>query len=106
MFALSPSRIGIQLYLFFTLIFIGFAHAKPPVPVIFIHGLVGDASSWADFGTTLVEKSGWTFGGCPIFNKNTVNNICGSTISAGDFYRLQFSDNQNLTFYKQAKELE
>jgi pimeloyl-ACP methyl ester carboxylesterase len=95
------------------------AYEKFSNPVIFIHGIIGDITTWQDFGEILgqnKEQNQLTFGGCITFNKDAgaadvifTPDICKSTtypLSSGDFYLMQFSDNQNLTFHDQAKELE
>ena len=83
--------------------------ARPPVPVIFLHGFSSDASTWGPFGDVL-ESNAWTFGGCPLFDRVNlrVSNLCGSSmeLTSGDFYRMQFSDNQELTIAEQADELQ
>ena len=83
--------------------------ARPPVPVIFLHGFSSDASTWAPFGDVL-ESNAWTFGGCPLFDRVNlrVSNLCGSSIelTSGDFYRMQFSNDQDLTIAEQADELQ
>jgi triacylglycerol lipase len=90
---------------------LSFASDKPPVPVILIHGLNGDETTWQDFGDNyLVKQNGWSFGGCPFFDTilRRVVNYCPYTLSLsqGDFYRIRFSSNESLTFYEQAKELQ
>lgn len=62
--------------------------AKPAYPVIFIHGFKSDASTWDSMHNDLIT-AGWVFGGIPILNEFT-QNIDG--VSAGDFYRMNFSD--------------
>ena len=83
--------------------------ARPPVPVIFLYGFGSDASTWVPFGDVL-ERNAWTFGGCPLFDRVNlrVSNLCGSSIelTSGDFYRMQFSNNQDLTIAEQADELQ
>jgi pimeloyl-ACP methyl ester carboxylesterase len=83
--------------------------ARPPVPVIFLYGFGSDASTWVPFGDVL-ERNAWTFGGCPLFDRVNlrVTNLCGSSIelTSGDFYRMQFSNNQDLTIAEQADELQ
>jgi triacylglycerol esterase/lipase EstA (alpha/beta hydrolase family) len=105
----------ISLVSLLTLILGEYAHAyeKFSNPVIFIHGIIGDITTWQDFGEILHQNQ-LTVGGCITFNKSTglvqpilVQDLCNSTtLSKGDFYLMQFSDNQNLTFHDQAKELE
>jgi pimeloyl-ACP methyl ester carboxylesterase len=109
----KPVLVGFSLFLFLlTLSFC--AYGSPSNPVIFIHGLGSDVSAWQAFGSTLKQNQ-WIFGGCVTFNRSTgkvqpiqVPGICASTTSApstGDFYLMQFSDNQKLAFHEQAKEL-
>src|SRR5919197_548850 len=92
----------------FLLLILSSAHARPPIPVIFIHGLAGSAdTTWKTFGGFL-EQIGWIFGGCPIsLAPSSAGNFCPLTasLSPGDFYRAQFSDNQNLTFHEQGREV-
>ena len=69
---------------------------------------------WGVFSNT----AGWKLGGCPVFDTTlgSVGNLsvcafAGQTeagIPSGDFdfYRMQFSDNQNLTFLEQGQELD
>jgi triacylglycerol esterase/lipase EstA (alpha/beta hydrolase family) len=90
------------------LLFLSFAvQAKPQAPVIFIHSLGSDATAWGDYDTVLVEQNGWLFGGCPRVFPSGVINICqnSQSLSRGDFYRLEFSDPQNLDFGQQGLEL-
>src|SRR5262245_66052454 len=81
--------------------------ARPPVPVIFLHGFSSDASTWEPFGQVL-ESNAWTFGGCPLVDRANlrVTNLCGSSseLTAGDFYRMQFSSNQDLRIAQQDKQ--
>ena len=80
------------------------AYEKFSNPVIFIHGIASGITTWQDFGETLKQNQ-LTVGGCVTFNKSTglvqpvlVQDLCDSTtLSKGDFYLMQFSDNQNLT---------
>lgn len=95
------------LYGLFLLLTVGSVDARSPVPVIFIHGLAGSADTWKSFGDFL-QQNGWSFGGCPIsLAPGSAGNFCPPTasLSPGDFYRVQFSDNQNLTFDQQGGEL-
>lgn len=112
MIRVITGQAALFLWICATLVLKNTVYAQSPFPVIFIHGLVGSADSWRDFGDIL-EQHGWIFGGCPIFDLDTklVKGICnisvfiGPNITSGDFYRMQFSDNQTLTFLDQAKEL-
>jgi PGAP1-like protein len=83
--------------------------ARPPVPVIFLHGFNSNFATWAQFANVL-GQNGWTFGGCPLFDPvvQIVTNLCApsSGLSAGDIYLMQFSSNQNLTIVEQAAELQ
>ena len=100
--------IGFCLFLILCLPYRIFALSKPPFPVIFIHGLGSSAlDAWlstADF----FRSQGWTFGGYPTFDTAT-NSV--TTVFAGDFYVLNFSDyqaafpSQNLSFARQGAEL-
>ncbi|MCP5245418.1 MAG: alpha/beta hydrolase [Burkholderiales bacterium] len=86
-----------------------------PYPVIFIHGIASSADTWAAYRDYLTNNAGWTFGGVPAYDQNTktVNISCpsdssqlaGCTGSAGDFYTLNFSDNQGLSLDVQGGEL-
>ncbi|TAK62904.1 hypothetical protein [Methylobacter sp.] len=84
-----------------------------PYPVIFIHGLASSAVTWTPFRNYLINNGYWTFGGIPAYNQTTktVDISCPSdssvacTGSAGDFYTLNFSDNQDLPFDVLAGEL-
>lgn len=72
-------------------------------PVIFIHGIASDASTWASIRGRLEGAGwGWAFGGSPeLYNNQAV--ISAGT--SGDFYTLNFSNNQNLSFAQQGAEL-
>jgi triacylglycerol lipase len=83
-----------------------------PYPVIFVHGFVSSADTWALFRDYLINNAGWTFGGVPAYDpaSQTVAITCPSqpvacTGKDGNFYTLNFSDNQNLTFDAQGGEL-
>jgi triacylglycerol lipase len=86
-----------------------------PYPIIFIHGLASSANVWIPYRNYLVNNGGWTFGGIPAYNQitKTVDINCpfdptqliACTGSAGDFYTLNFSDNQNLPFDVEGGEL-
>lgn len=98
---------------------IGSTYAKPPFPVIFLHGLGGDANgTWGDFATFL-RKNDWQFSGCLRFSTADTQVInegdscleyqTNSDVSPdafGGFYVVNFSDNNNLTFKQQAQELD
>jgi triacylglycerol lipase len=86
-----------------------------PYPVIFIHGLASSADTWTAYRDYLINNGHWTYGGIPAYNQGTktVNISCpadpSQTIACtgndGDFYTLNFSDNQGLTFDVQGGEL-
>lgn len=86
-----------------------------PYPVIFIHGLASSADTWAAYRDYLINNANWTFGGIPTYNQDTktVNISCPPdpsqlircTGGAGDFYTLNFSDNQGLSLDVQGGEL-
>ena len=83
----------------------------PQYPVLFIHGINSDASTWADLRDLLINH-GWTYGGSPRFMKATnPTNDYVTGASAGDFYTMNMSDyadpyrSQNLTFEQQGYEL-
>lgn len=92
-----------------TLVLTTAVDANPPVPVVFVHGLAGDATTWQAFGDVL-QRARWTFGGCPLFDRilRLVSNVCNPSprLFPGDFYRMQFSSNQQLTLDQQGEELE
>jgi triacylglycerol lipase len=86
-----------------------------PYPVIFIHGLASSADTWTAYRDYLINNAYWTFGGIPAYNQGTktVNISCPAdpsqtvacTGDGGDFYTLNFSDNQGLPFDAQGGEL-
>jgi triacylglycerol lipase len=86
-----------------------------PYPVIFIHGLASSADTWIPYRDYLINNGGWTFGGIPAYDQltRTVNIGCpvntsqpvSCTGSSGDFYTLNFSDNQGLSFDIQGGQL-
>ena len=82
--------------------------ARPPYPVIFVHGLASDAGTWTSIAQVLAGQ-GWDFGGAPTFMP-AISGVTG--VSAGDFYTMNFSDHdapifpsQNLTLDRQGYEL-
>lgn len=87
-----------------------FALEKPPVPIIFVHGINSNANeAWGSFRDFLIAN-GWTFGGSPTFIPNLqITGIDGP----GDFYTMNFSDynipdfrSQHLTLDRQGWELD
>lgn len=86
-----------------------------PYPVIFIHGIASSAATWTSFRDYLIKSAGWTFGGIPTYQPATKNvaiscpsatdPLVACTGHAGDFYTLNFSDNQQLPFDIQGGEL-
>jgi triacylglycerol lipase len=86
-----------------------------PYPVIFVHGIASTADTWALFRDYLINNAGWVYGGTPAYDpaSQTVAISCPSepsqpvscTGNAGNFYTLNFSDNQNLSFDAQGGEL-
>jgi triacylglycerol lipase len=82
-------------------------------PVIFIHGFASSADTWATYRNYLINNGLWTFGGIPAYNPATqavsINCPADTTVpctgSAGDFYTLNFSNNQNLSLNAQGSEL-
>lgn len=86
-----------------------------PYPVIFIHGIASSADTWGPYRDYLINNAGRVFGGIPVYDQatKTVAINCPSnpsppvscTGNAGDFYTLNFSDNQNLAFDTQGSEL-
>ncbi len=86
-----------------------------PYPVIFIHGLASSAETWDAYRDYLIKNAGWTFGGIAVYHPDTKTTdiscpadpvqLAACTGTAGDFYTLNFSDNQNLPFAVQGGEL-
>jgi triacylglycerol lipase len=86
-----------------------------PYPVIFVHGIASSADTWALFRDYLINNAGWVYGGTPAYDPaaQTVAINCPSdpsqpvscTGNAGNFYTLNFSDNQNLSLDVQGGEL-
>lgn len=86
-----------------------------PYPVIFIHGIASSADTWVPFRDYLINNAGWLFGGIPSYNPatKTVAISCppnpsqpvSCTGNAGNFYTLNFSDNQGLSLNAQGSEL-
>ncbi len=86
-----------------------------PYPVIFIHGVASSADTWIHYRDYLINKGNWTFGGIPTNNQDTktVDISCPSdpnqpiacTGNSGDFYTLNFSDNEWLSLDIQGGEL-
>lgn len=86
-----------------------------PYPVIFVHGIASSADTWALFRDYLINNAGWVYGGTPAYDPaaRTVAINCPSDSSqpvscsgnAGNFYTLNFSDNQNLPLDVQGGEL-
>ncbi len=86
-----------------------------PYPVIFMHGMASTADTWIAYRSYLINNADWTFGGIPTYNQatKTVDIICPPdpdlrikcTGSFGDFYTLNFSDNQGLSLDVQGGEL-
>jgi len=86
-----------------------------PYPVIFIHGIASSAEIWVAYRNYLINNADWAFGGIPTYNQvtKTVNISCPPdpslpikcTGSFGDFYTLNFSDNQGLSLDVQGSEL-
>lgn len=82
-------------------------------PVIFIHGLGSSADTWIPYRDYLINNGLWVFGGTPVYSQTTkavsidcpldLNVKC--TGNAGDFYALNFSENQRLSFDTQGGEL-
>ena len=86
-----------------------------PYPIIFIHGLASSAETWAAYIDYLINNAKWTFGGIPSYNHGTKmvdiscptnpNPVIKCTGNAGNFYTLNFSDNQDLSLDRQGGEL-
>jgi pimeloyl-ACP methyl ester carboxylesterase len=84
-----------------------------PYPVIFIHGLLGSADTWAGFYNYALSQ-GWSYGGQILFNLNSDNNLYYSNITntstsdivdfnnnlpAADFYLVNFNCSTDGTPY-------
>jgi pimeloyl-ACP methyl ester carboxylesterase len=78
------------------------AFARPPYPVIFVHGIASDASTWLAVAEFLVAQ-GWMFGGVPTFVPAS-SAVTG--VAAGDFYALNFSDYNAGIFHSQTLSLD
>ncbi|WAK03318.1 esterase/lipase family protein [Methylobacter sp. YRD-M1] len=86
---------------------------EKPYPVIFVHGIASSAETWVLFRDYLINNGLWTFGGIPAYNPatRTASITCPSdpnvkcTGNAGEFYTLNFSDNQGLSLDIQGGEL-
>lgn len=83
-----------------------------PYPVIFIHGIASSADTWIPYRDYLINDAGWVFGGKPAYDPftRTVHISCPSqpvscTGNSGDFYTLNSSDTQGLSFDIQGGEL-
>ncbi len=84
-------------------------------PVIFIHGLASSTDTWMTYRDYLISNSQRIFGGIPTYDQTTktVNFICPPNVNPpiqctgnqGDFYTINFSDNQGLPFDVQGGEL-
>lgn len=78
------------------------ALARPPHPVIFVHGLASDAGTWAE-STAFLVAQGWVLGGTPTFIPATQG---VTSVSAGDFYTMNFSDHDVVPFRSQTLALD
>jgi len=80
------------------------AHAAAPStypsPILFVHGLASDAGTWKKVKKHL-KKMELEFGGNIKFGRRFLK----PKASDGDFYTIEFSDNQNLSFEEQGQEL-
>ena len=86
----------------------------PNFPVIFIHGVNDNAEdNWGGFQRFL-SANGWIFGGIVRYNLNEdhvrvrgilADSILDANQSPADFYSVQFSSNNELTFQQQGQEL-
>ncbi|MGZ4955426.1 MAG: esterase/lipase family protein [Methylobacter sp.] len=84
-------------------------------PVIFIHGIASSADTWIPYRNYLINNATWIFGGIPTYNQVTKTTTISCPVNpsqpvsctgnAGDFYTLNFSDNQGLSFDVQGGEL-
>ncbi len=83
------------------------ARATPDRPVIFVHGIVANATAWGRLTNVLAFPTG--FGGCPTYSPllGQVYNSCAANqvLLPGKYYRAQFSDNQMLTLDVQGEQL-
>ena len=83
-----------------------------PYPVIFIHGLASSSDTWIAYRDYLIAHAGWIYGGIPAYDPATkaVNFTCPPnsaqcTGNNGNFYTLNFSNNQGLSLDLQGGEL-
>lgn len=71
-----------------------------PAPILFVHGIASNAGTWKKAKKHL-KKKGLEFGDNINFGRRFFKPKAGD----GDFYTMEFSDNQNLTFDEQGQEL-
>ena len=81
--------------------------AQSVYPVIFIHGLIGNGSSWDDFTSNLYWNYDWTYGGklefCLNANENNSNadiynditDFIPSNLPPADYYNIEFNCNSS-----------
>lgn len=72
-------------------------NSKPEFPILFLHGLASDASTWDETKAFLSETYGWVFGGeLGITGDCTLETPCADFHGEGfkgDFYTATFGDN-------------
>lgn len=84
---------------------------SPPIhPVILVHGLNGDASTWDTF-LDGVTRDGWVFGGQLQYRNNSVRQATYGRYTrtvpiAANVYTITFTSGTALTYLEQATELE
>ena len=97
----------------FTLATIRYQSRKTPCPIIFIHGLVGDASTWNPLTDNLDKVYGYTYGGnmnfCLNYDSDTKKSLFStdyknfdSPITEGDYYYVNFAVKPSGTTYSSA----
>ncbi|HYB44544.1 MAG TPA: hypothetical protein VEL75_22400, partial [Candidatus Methylomirabilis sp.] len=74
------------------------AISRPPSPVIFVHGIASDSSTWDPLSAGLTSN-GWVLGGHPVFDPATA---AVSGVLPGDFYTMNFSDATQVPFKSQS----
>ncbi|MBI2623910.1 alpha/beta fold hydrolase [Candidatus Parcubacteria bacterium] len=85
------------------------ALSPPEHPIILVHGLNSDASTWDEFLAS-VTSQGWTFGGQARYRNGQIYYFpdarFGGRIKPGDIYTVSFTSGKDLTYQQQGEELE
>ncbi len=87
------------------------ALSPPEHPIILVHGLNSDASTWDEFLESVTQQ-GWTFGGQAQYRNGQIyyfpspNARYGGPIRWGHIYTITFTSNAGLTYQQQGEELE